>query len=53
VKRLLQRWLIGDLAARVEYLEMILMQDPGFRDRAKFNSMLQHVVDVAKIEGML
>jgi len=32
---------------------MLLMQDPSYRDRVKFNGMLQHVLDVAKIEGQL
>jgi hypothetical protein len=44
---------VRTLEAELQRIEMLLMQDPSYRDRAKFNGMLQHVLDVAKIEGQL
>jgi hypothetical protein len=41
------------LQQRLDRFELILMQDPGFRDRAKLNAMAEQVVSVAKAEGQL
>jgi Ni,Fe-hydrogenase III large subunit len=44
---------VQHLEAEVQRLEMLLMQEPAFRDRVKFNGMLEHVINVARAEGQL